>query len=129
MKRHDFLRELSSQHHQALCLARDILRGSEENEDLVALRSKARALYRDELSAHFDIEERTVLPFLVQAGKKSMVQQTLEEHRQLRQLVSKLDDTDSLLQFAQLLKAHVRFEERVLFKHWQMQAQMDERTA
>lgn len=116
MKRDSYLRDLSSEHHQALALARDIRKvtaGDESSEQMI---QHVREVYRDELRPHFDVEEQTILPALADAGEQALVDRTLLEHQQMAYLVEHLDVDDNLARFAQALKEHVRFEERILFE-------------
>ena len=57
------------------------------------------------------------MPQLANAGELSLVNRTLDEHRQMRDLVVKIaaGDLPSLKAFGAMLKAHVQFEERELF--------------
>ncbi|EXI84561.1 MAG: hypothetical protein AW11_03799 [Candidatus Accumulibacter regalis] len=68
------------------------------------------------LEPHFRSEESGLLPAML-AGEEALVARTLREHAELRALVGRLPDADAttLLSFADLLSAHVRFEERELF--------------
>ncbi len=115
MKREHYLRDLSSEHHQALGLAREIAKSGTATTDTKNLRNRVRAVFSAELAPHFAFEEQVILPELARLGESGLVVQTLKEHRQLRDLVARLDEGDALNEFAQLLKAHVRFEERTLF--------------
>lgn len=116
MKRDRYLRDLSSEHHQALALARDIRKATSAGEASETLFERVRRVYQDELRPHFDVEEQTILPALERAGEKALVKRTLDEHEQLEYLVQHLESGDSLQQFARALNDHVRFEERILFQ-------------
>jgi len=113
MKRSPALIKLSREHHTALSLALRIERGG----DAAALQDKVPTIFREELEAHFQEEENSLLPQLLLAGEETLVNRTLAEHRQLRKLVDRIaaGDLASLPAFAEQLRAHVRFEERELF--------------
>ena len=116
MKRSPILIELSREHHTALVLALHIARAN----DPVALQkllTDVPAIFRDDLEPHFQDEEQGVLPRLANAGELSLVNRTLDEHQQMRDLVVKIaaGDLPSLKAFGAMLKAHVQFEERELF--------------
>ncbi len=115
MKRESYLRDLSSEHHQALGLARQITRDHDNIVDPQPLVNRVIAVYTDELVPHFAFEEQVVLPELLRLGETDLVERTLGEHRQLHDLITQLDETDALSRFAAMLAAHVRFEERILF--------------
>jgi hypothetical protein len=105
MKRDPRLHSLSTDHHHALVLARRCARG-----ELDA--AAARAAYERELAPHFAIEERLLLPALEAAGERAAADRTRAEHATLRAHL----DAGRLADFASLLEAHVRFEERELFE-------------
>jgi len=115
MKRHPALAALSSDHHQALVLARRIERACAERKVDAALASEVAERYREELLPHFSIEERWLLPALEAVGEHVLVAHTLQDHRTFATLAQRLNDPESLCRFGTLLKAHVRFEERELF--------------
>lgn len=104
MRRDPRLRQLSSEHHRALVLAREVRRGAIDGEALLEI-------FARELAPHFAIEERALLPVLARAGRRDLVMQTIAEHDLMRAAVAR----GELERFADLLVSHVRFEERVLF--------------
>ncbi len=119
MKRSPVLQPLSREHHTALSLA-NACQHATQSGDLTLINQtcqRALQLYGNELDAHFNIEEGTLLPLLQTAETQPLVQRTLLEHRQLRDLLDGLRqrNAESLQRFGQLLKEHVRFEERELF--------------
>ena len=119
MKRSSYLRDLSSDHHQALNLAREILKEFSGNSSMEPLIARVRRDYREKLAPHFEREEQTILPELKKLGESALVERTLEDHRLLGHLIEHLDDPSAILEFAAALKAHVRFEERILFQTMQ----------
>lgn len=120
MKRHPALLALSREHHGALKLARHarLAAASAQPEAIDRLARQAIRQFADELEPHFRAEESDVLPVLQQAGEAALVARTLAEHHALRELAGRLQSADAatLLRFAELLLAHVRFEERELFE-------------
>jgi len=116
MKRDKNLRNLSSDHHNALALVRKIHRAVSENNDVSVLVDHLKTVFANELSPHFDIEERAILPELTRTGEHSLVRKTLDDHASLRRLIKQLDKPGNLIVFADTLKAHVRFEEQELFE-------------
>lgn len=116
MKRSPALLKLSREHHTALSLALRIEKATDAAAQDILLTTLP-ALFRGELEPHFQEEEKALLPQLGQAGEAALVDRTLEEHRQLRALVGRMADGDrsALPDFGQMLRAHVRFEERELF--------------
>ncbi len=120
MKRHSRLQELSREHHGALKLARDAQRAADSGEPgrVATLARRVVDLFGAELDLHFRVEEQGILVLLAQAGEPALVRRTLQDHAELRRLAAVLAQpaADTLLRFAELLAAHVRFEERELFE-------------
>ena len=120
MKRHPDLLQLSREHHGALKLARDARRAAASGDarEIAALAQRVVQVFPVELDPHFCIEEQGILVLLARAGQHALVARTLADHAELRRLAEVLatPDADSLLRFADLLGAHVRFEEREVFE-------------
>ncbi len=120
MKRHPDLLQLSREHYGALKLARDARRAAASGDasEIAALAQRVVQVFPVELDPHFCVEEQGILLLLARAGQHELVARTLADHAELRRLVQALatPDADSLLRFADLLGAHVRFEEREVFE-------------
>lgn len=116
MKRDRNLRDLSSDHHQALTLVRSIFKAHKTNTNNQQIIDQVRFEFKNKLSPHFIIEEQVILPELEKAGEIVLVNKTLDDHIHLRYLISHLNEPDALIEFAESLKAHIRFEEKVLFE-------------
>lgn len=120
MKRHAALQQLSREHHPALKLAR-LARFAADSGSPAAVAEAAAKVSENfpaQLEPHFQSEERDLLPALAGHGCQGEVDRVLAEHRELRQLASRLNQPDaaSLARFGNLLHDHVRFEERELFE-------------
>jgi hemerythrin-like domain-containing protein len=115
MQRDPRLRNLSSDHHRALVLARRALDAPALEPADPALIRQVRQAFADELAPHFHVEEEALLPALAAVGEAALVERTLADHRILRDLVARIEQPGALTEFADRLKAHVRFEERELF--------------
>ena len=120
MKRHPDLLQLSREHYGALKLARDARRAAASGDasEIAALAQRVVQVFPVELDPHFCVEEQGILLLLAQAGQHELVARTLADHAELRRLALALatPDADTLLHFADLLGAHVRFEEREVFE-------------
>jgi len=133
MKRHPTLRPLSREHHRALLCWREL------DQQLgmgrrAGLRTAAVALQRywnSRFSSHMADEETLLLGLLSDALRSRM----LAEHDTLRSLFCSLDDTldsngplaiDDLASLGATLRAHIRWEERVLFPYLQSHASTGE---
>ncbi|MBU2966890.1 hemerythrin domain-containing protein [Amphritea sp. 2_MG-2023] len=110
MNRSEILKPLSREHHTALVHVKRILeRATEGAEAVVDYWQQVGDQFQAELAAHFYEEE-----VLVEGIDEPLLQRFRDEHRQLRSLMAS-PDAKNLATFANLLKAHVRFEERELF--------------
>ncbi len=115
MRRHPALRVLSSDHHTGLVLARRARKAANEGGSSQSVAWKAvKEIFRAELDTHFEREERGLLPALRAAGEAPLVERTLREHQAMRTLIAE-DHPSNLARFAELLVAHIRFEENALF--------------
>ena len=118
MKRHPHLQPFSDDHHGALVLARRIGGVAKRDEEGEALReawSDLRRHFTRELEPHFRVEEARLFPQLESAGESALVERARVDHATLRKLVRTEPTRAVAAQFAELLRSHVRFEERELF--------------
>ncbi|MCP2039478.1 hemerythrin-like domain-containing protein [Neisseria sp. HSC-16F19] len=106
MKRHPALQDFSREHHTALSLANRIRKQPQADHQADIER------HRDELLQHFDAEEQQFLPYWPQLPI-ALQQRFAAEHAELRRLLAQTPADAA--QLAELLTAHVRFEERELF--------------
>lgn len=119
MKRHPDLLQLSREHHAALKLALHARRAAESGDPdgRREIAQRIANFFSAELDRHFRVEEQGVLVRLKAIGEHDVARRALEEHDEMRRLIGALSYPDArrLLTFADLLGAHVRFEERELF--------------
>lgn len=118
MKRSGSLLKLSREHHGALVLAKRAQSfGPTRSDAADVFMAQLVRTFADELEPHFQAEENTLLPALQLAGESALVERTLAEHAQLRELIERIRHCylSSLQRFGIALAAHVRFEERELF--------------
>jgi hemerythrin-like domain-containing protein len=114
-ERPPFLRDLSSDHHQGLVLARHARQAAlQDASEQAQMWQEVCQSFARELEPHFQAEELHLFPALRTAGEDVLVEQALREHVVLRALVAE-PATPSLQAFADLLVAHIRFEEREMF--------------
>jgi hemerythrin-like domain-containing protein len=121
MKRERFLWPLTQGHHRALVAARNVknriaaMKAEEQEAAMKSLRLEVNAFWQSELKGHFDAEEEMLEVFARHAGPSDQdIARILAEHRTLEQLLQNGFKED-LRRFAELLTAHVRFEEDRLF--------------
>jgi len=115
MKRDPRLRRLSSEHHHALVLARELCARTAPWS--VDAGSALGQRFEAELEPHFRIEETLLLPALRRTGAVELVERTEADHTFLRARLeaARTGDGDAARAFAARLAEHVRFEERTLF--------------
>jgi mannose-6-phosphate isomerase-like protein (cupin superfamily) len=115
MKRHPALIPLSHDHHHALVCARRLRQGDADG---------FAEFFAHDLSRHFRQEEELFFPLLAEVGADPPeLAQALVEHARIRALARR--PTPAL---GELMEAHVRLEERVIFETIQ-RAVPDERLA
>ena len=111
MKRSAALTPLSREHHQALVISKRISDlGSLSDDSLSHYWQQVRDTFAEDLYTHFLQEEEGFGAVL----EGELKQRFLSDHVRLRDLLQQTD-RESILLFAQCLKAHARFEERELF--------------
>lgn len=119
MKRASQLRELSSDHHLALRIARDAkkaLANGDQNR-MIEMQADIMQRFQNELEPHFKLEERYIAKPLQNVADAAILEQFHNEHAQLRSWIDAQHDAASFLAgFGPLLEQHVRFEERELFE-------------
>ena len=117
MKRSEALAPLSRDHHVALETALRLRRATASDVKLAAARFSA--FWQRSGARHFDVEEELILPAHPDGdpGWDAAAQRVRAEHADISARAQALDDTDvgAARALGELLAAHVRFEERVLF--------------
>ncbi len=108
LKRDAALMPLSWQHQRGLRLARRIGLGEADVGDV-------ERAWNTELEAHFSAEEELLFPF----SEDAHAARVKDDHEWLRAMYERLrahpDDAPLLTAFGAVLRAHIRFEERVWF--------------
>ena len=122
LKRHATLQPLSREHMGGLIQARSLRQAAdrERAKRLLAIASFLDA-WRSEIRAHFDDEERLLLPLV---SSPVLRERLLDEHGILRRLAEECErdpeaaanDTDLLRQIGVRLHDHIRWEEREFFE-------------
>ena len=115
IKRHQALQPISREHHHGLLLSWKINEGFRRKIDPSRIEKYTNWFWENHLQAHFEFEEQFIFPIL--GVENQSVSQALRDHSRLRQLFSSSDKTGQRLALiAEALVAHIRFEERILFK-------------
>ena len=107
---------LSREHHDGLLLVWKIKTGLSKAIGAKRIADYVVFFYVSNLEAHFKMEEEYVFPLL---SEDNVLRVKAEfQHNEIREIVSTLKlayNKENLLQFADLLERHIRFEERELF--------------
>lgn len=118
MKRSEHLIPLSHDHHVALVVANRLKSSLNQFDQTDALEywEEIRGQYKQDLLKHFEVEENELLPLLDGVSEKAsmLAINIIVDHTKMRNLLSS-HDLSAAVEFAELLKKHVRFEERELF--------------
>jgi len=121
IKRDPALKEYSKDHHQALLLCWKIQVGFSKGIAAERIKAYSDWFYENHILEHFQLEEKYMFPVL--GNEHKLIVQALDEHKILLALFTDtIHIEDSLKQIQTLLKAHIRFEERVLFNEIQSAA-------
>jgi hemerythrin-like domain-containing protein len=118
IKRMKELVPLSKEHHEGLLFAWKINQGLRNGTDHGVIADFIQWFWKADLQEHFRKEEQVLVVHLPKDD--ALVLRMMEEHEQLEALVRICEmvlDEDIILQLADGLTSHIRFEERVLFPH------------
>jgi len=121
MKREKFLWPLSQSHQPALVAARRVKEQLSsgapdgEAERLEKISADMKKLYEEELRQHFWDEERILGLFEARMGKAEPEPVRIRKEHRLLEFLLFQNTKESLLQFAEILTQHIRWEEDVLF--------------
>lgn len=121
IKRQEFLRPLSRDHHFGLLLCWKIRTGLRRSIEPSRIMRYVVWFFATYLSEHFAAEEKYLYPVL--EGDNPDVRKALEEHRSIENLLnSGAEPAHVLPQIAEALENHIRYEERCLFNRIQEKA-------
>ena len=125
-KRHKALQPLSREHHHGLLLSWKIRAGFSKNVKPERMKTYADWFFKTHLIPHFELEEEHI--FTILEADNDLVKRALADHRRLKRLFAEEDITTALSNIEEVLDAHIRYEERVLFPEIQKaatEAQLD----
>ncbi|WP_434979345.1 hemerythrin domain-containing protein [Daejeonia sp. YH14] len=114
MKRNIHLIPLSHEHHYALLCCWKVREGVRKNVPYERIRQYIGYFWKQHLLRHFETEEM-VLPELDDQALRMLME---KEHQDIARIFSRIhqsDDSQLLLDFADALQRHIRFEERTVF--------------
>jgi len=114
IKRSEFLKPLSREHHHGLLFCWKIRAGIKKNVEVSRIKKYSDWFYQNYLIPHFEVEEKYVFPIL--GNENELIKKAVSEHRRIKQLfesTTEIQKNSSLIE--EELEAHIRFEERILF--------------
>ena len=118
MKRNINLQSLSKDHHHGLLLGWKIRQGLKRGAALSVISEYVSYFAMMALFPHFEEEESVILPFMT--NDNELKQRTIAEHKLIKELILLIgaDPKEScLIELADLIDQHIRFEERLLFPY------------
>jgi iron-sulfur cluster repair protein YtfE (RIC family) len=128
IKRRQALVSFSKDHHFGLLLVWKIRQGLQKAVSAERISNYVLFSFKEDLEKHFKDEEQ--LLFCKLPVDDVLRKQAEEDHQAICNLVAaiaeKKDDANLLIQFANALEKHIRFEERELFNHLQNKIAADE---
>lgn len=127
IKRHKAIQSISREHYQGLLFCSKIRMGLKKQIEPLRMAKYAKWFYAEHLIPHFEIEEKYLFPVLT--PENEMIQKAIKEHRMLTDLCkaeAELATNSNLVLLEKTLEAHIRFEERVLFKEIESIATSDQ---
>jgi hemerythrin-like domain-containing protein len=133
------LAPFSADHHRELVHARRLLHAADGTPEvrLETARAYVQAFFTETVE-HFRREEEELFPLYVRhAGRTPALRRILDEHMQLHGLLRSLRthavagavEPEELRSLGELLRAHVRIEEREVFEHLQQVVPAEELAA
>lgn len=127
IKRHPAIVEYSKDHHFGLLLVWKIRQGVKNKIEKERIGKYVKMYFQYDLKAHFDEEEKFLLPLLPRTNKLRVKLE--EEHTELKQYITAIVKGtfgyETLDKFTNLLESHIRFEEREFFQHLQKVVDLD----
>lgn len=128
IKRSQALIQFSREHHFGLLLVWKIRQGLKNNIEPGRIGRYTIFCFASELTEHFKEEEKDL--FVKLPADDPLRIQAFKEHEHIYKLIADLkkDELNALLliEFADALDSHIRFEERTLFNHLQQHLSEEE---
>ena len=139
-KRHPSLIPLSHDHHHGLVLAERLVRGRATNpksdwpEGAVEQGARLVHFFATDLQPHFEAEEAHLFPLAARAlaDGEARAGALIRDHETMRRMVREIESDpagvtrDRLRAFGEILRAHIRSEERDFFPRVQAECAPDE---
>lgn len=118
IKRSKQLTPLSKEHHDGLLFAWKIKQGLKNGTDIKVIAQYVQWFWENHLQEHFREEEEILAPHL--PGDNELLKQMVDEHQEIESMIhinENIPDANLLLNLAQAVDDHIRFEERQFFPY------------
>jgi len=128
IKRNENIAKLSRDHHASLLFCWKIRQGVKYHVETERMVDYVKYFWEHHFSIHFKEEEQ----FLFAPLKDEVVQKGIDEHQEIKTFIDNLSVegmenwNDILLELAEMVDHHVRYEERVLFPHLEKSLSKDQ---
>lgn len=119
IKRNQHIVKLSKDHHATLLFCWKLRQGIKYHIAVERLIKYAQYFWEHHFSIHFKEEEE----FLFKPLTDEVVQKAINDHQKIRTFIENItvegmeSEKDILLELAEIVDQHVRYEERILFPH------------
>ncbi len=119
IKRNENIVKLSKDHHATLLFCWKIRQGVKQHASTERMIKYAQYFWDHHFSSHFKEEEE----FLFEPLKDEKVQKAIDDHQKIKTFINEIsfpgteNQEDILLELADMVEEHVRYEERILFPH------------
>lgn len=114
MKRNEHIIPLSREHHFGLLCSWKVREGVRLGIEYDRIKAYINFFWKERLSPHFNTED-VVFRNIDKEEKMLTMEQDHVEIENLITLINQSENYDLMIQFADLLQSHIRFEERELF--------------
>ena len=116
MKRNENLIPLSREHHFGLLCSWKIREGVKLGIEFERIKDYINYFWSERLQHHFNAED-TVFEPIKKDDSFFVMEREHDEIEKLIALINQSNNSDLLIEFADALQNHIRFEERELFPH------------
>jgi hemerythrin-like domain-containing protein len=119
IKRNKHILQLSKDHHFTLLFCWKIRQGVKKQIDPERIKKYVQYFWQEHIQTHFREEEE----ILFKPVEDDKVQKALNDHQAIKNQVTEVlqlpndISTEALLMLADMVDAHIRYEERALFPH------------
>ncbi|MEO6905272.1 MAG: hemerythrin domain-containing protein [Ginsengibacter sp.] len=119
IKRNENLVKLSKDHHASLLFCWKLRQGIKYHVEIERLLNYVQYFWLHHFSTHFKEEEE----FLFKPFKDELAQKAMDDHQKIKNFIDQVSfsekkyEEDILLELAEMVDQHVRYEERILFPH------------